>query len=288
MKRRLKKDQDSKRNVKLILTYLLITFGISWGVLSLYIFFPDAASSTFGMLSGSHPLFFLAVYAPAIASFIVIYHVGGGPAVKSFLSRFTLWRTSFFWVLFLVVGLPAIFYAGAALNGNLFNSPVPFHLSWAWIWILFLSMIKGPIEEFGWRGFMLPILQKSTTPLYASLLIGLVWGIWHLPAFLIGGTQQSSWAFLPFLIGTIAISIIMTALFNQSKGSILLAAILHFQLMNPIWPDAQPYDTWILLAVAFILVWTQKDLFILSDGVVDQVIPISGNTKTGEVVIAHS
>ena len=271
-----KNSNDHKNSsLRLLLTYTLLTFGITWAVLSLYIFMPDTAVSLFGMLSGNHPLFFLAVYAPAIASFIIVYRISGFSGLKSFISRITIWRTSLAWVLFLAIGLPAVFYAGSALNGKLFSEPIPFEVSWTWIGILFLSMIKGPVEEFGWRGFALPLLQQKITPMTASLLIGFVWGIWHIPAFLIAGTQQSSWAFIPFLIGTIAISIIMTALYNQSRGSILLAMIMHFQLMNPIWPDAQPYDTWLLLAVACGIVWYHKSIFFHRSGAVDQIIPNS-------------
>ena len=118
---------------------------------------------------------------------------------------------------------------------------------------LALAAIKGPVEELGWRGFALPMLQRRFAPVWSSLILGLVWGFWHLPAFLLSGTQQSAWSFTPFLAGTVAISVIATALFNASRGSILLAAVLHFQLMNPIWPDAQPYDS-VLLAVVAVLV----------------------------------
>lgn len=288
MKTYIQQKQVDKKTMKMLFTYLLLTFGISWGVLSLYILFPDSATAIFGMLSGNHPLFFLAVYAPAIASLIVVFRRFGKAGLQAFLSRIMLWRTSLSWGLFLLIGLPAIFYTGAVLNGKLFSDPVPFQLTWAWVGILILSVIKGPVEEFGWRGFMLPLLQKSMRPLTASLLIGLIWGIWHLPAFLIGGTQQSSWSFLPFLLGTIAISIIMTGLYNRSGGSILLAMIMHFQLMNPIWPDAQPYDTWLLFVVAAFLIWRQKDLFIRGLGAEDQVIPVSVHPKSGKWELAHS
>jgi hypothetical protein len=137
-----------------------------------------------------------------------------------------------------------------------------------------LSAIKGPIEEFGWRGFALPLLQRKLVPVLAALLLGIIWGLWHLPAFLLSGTQQSSWAFLPFFAGTIAISVIMTALYNDSKGSILLAALMHFQLMNPIWPDAQPYDTYILTVVAVLLLGIKRGMFFTKDKAVTQVIPL--------------
>ena len=63
-----------------------------------------------------------------------------------------------------------------------------------------------------------------------------------------------------------AISLILTALFNQSGGSILLAALFHFQLNNPLWPDAQPYDTTYFVMAAVAVVWlNRKSMFRMSD-----------------------
>jgi hypothetical protein len=97
--------------------------------------------------------------------------------------------------------------------------------------------------------------------------------MWHLPAFLLSGTQQSEWSFTAFFAGCLAISVIVTALFNRSHGSILLSAFFHFQLMNPIFPDAQPYDTYLLIIVASVIVWwNRKDMF-TNEASVKEVVP---------------
>ena len=244
-----------------LLPFMLITFGLAWGILALYIFLPDQMIAIFGQITGDHPLFFLAVYAPAIAAFIIITYNAGTGGLRRYLARLLLWRCSMLWYAFLLIGLPLVFYGGAAWKGNLFTESFPFSSFQAFAIALILSIIKGPVEEFGWRGFALPLLQRKLRPIYASLIIGIIWGLWHLPAFLLSGTQQSNWTFLPFLGGTIVISVIMTALYNASKGSILLAAFIHFQLMNPIWPDAEPYDTYILIIVAVVVVWIYRRMF---------------------------
>ena len=102
-----------------------------------------------------------------------------------------------------------------------------------------------------------PILKIVSFP-FIILTLGLIWGLWHLPAFLLSGTQQSAWSFTPFLAGTMAISVIASVLFHATRGSILLAGVLHFQLMNPIWPDAQPYDTYLLLGIAGLMLWGKR------------------------------
>jgi hypothetical protein len=103
--------------------------------------------------------------------------------------------------------------------------------------------------------------------------LGIIWGFWHLPAFLLSGTPQSAWSFTPFFVGTVALSVIVTALFNASGGSILLPALFHFQYINPIWPDAQPYDTGVFLAAAFLIIWLNRKAMVRRAGAVTDVIP---------------
>ncbi len=76
---------------------------------------------------------------------------------------------------------------------------------------------------------------------------------------MLSSTPQSAWAMTPFLVGTLALSVIVTTLFNHSRGSILLPAFFHLQLINPLWPDAQPYDTWLFVVVAAVVVWRNRE-----------------------------
>ena len=256
-----------------IVPFLLIAFGLAWGILSLYIFLAGPMTKLFGELTGQHPLFFLAVYAPAIAGFILVTCYGGRGGLRRFGSRFLLWRCSSLWYAFLLIGIPLIFYSGAALKGTLFETPFPFHslqslcLAWAF------AAVKGPVEEFGWRGLALPVLQRKLAPFWAGLVLGGIWGFWHLPAFLLSGTQQSEWSFAPFFVGCIALSVIVTALFNASQGSILLSAFFHFLVMNPIFPDAAPYDTYLFAGAAALVVWFNRKAMFTKEGAVVEVIP---------------
>ena len=256
-----------------LVPFLLISFGLAWGILGLYILLPERMGAVFGELSGNHPLFFLAVYAPAIAAFTLVFRNGGFTGLRRFLERALLWRCSAAWYAFLIVGIPVIFIVGSALRGNLLSKPFPFDSFKAMLVALALAAIKGPIEEFGWRGLALPLLQRRFAPIWAGLILGSIWGLWHFPAFFLSGTQQSEWSFAAFFAGCLAISVIATALFNQSHGSILLSAFFHFSLMNPVFPDAQPYDTYLLIGFAALIVWwNRKDMF-TKEGSVTEVIP---------------
>jgi len=262
-----------KINFFSLVPFLLIAFGLAWGILGLFIFLPDWMTSTFGQLTGQHPLFFLAVYAPVIAAFIIVVYSGGAVGLRRYLARLLLWRCSLAWYAFLIVGIPLVFLIGSAWKGNLFTELFPFSSFWPLLAALFFSLIKGPVEEFGWRGLALPLMQRKFTPIVAALILGVIWGFWHMPAFLLSGTQQSAWSFTPFFVGCIALSVIVTALFNASRGSILLSALFHFQLMNPIWPDAQPYDTYIFVVVAALILWFNRKGMFTREGAVTEVIP---------------
>lgn len=256
-----------------LIVFLVITFGLAWGILSLFIFLPDQMTGFFGQLTGQHPLFYLCVYAPAIATFFIVIYNNGMTGLRHFLSRFLLWRCTLSWYLFLFGGLPLVFIIGSAIKGTLFSDSFPFSSFQMLVIALVLAMIKGPIEEFGWRGLALPLLQRKLAPLWAGLVLGIVWGLWHIPAFLLSGTQQSAWSFTPFLLGTIAMSIIMTPLFNRSGGSIFLTALFHFQAINPIFPDAQPFDTYLLIFIAALVVVVNRRTMFTKDGAATEVVP---------------
>ncbi|NBB81411.1 MAG: CPBP family intramembrane metalloprotease [Verrucomicrobia bacterium] len=253
--------------------FLLLTFAIAWGILALYIFLPDQMAGLFGQLTGQHPLFFLAVWSPAIAAFIVVlYHTGFSGLVR-FLSRFLRWRCSPWWYAFVIFGIPVVFLAGAAMRGSLLTDPFPFATLPLMLVGLGLAMIKAPMEEFGWRGVALPLLQRKLAPIWAGLVLGCIWGFWHLPAFMLSGTQQSQWAVVPFFVGCIALSVIVTPLFNASHGSILLTAFFHFAVMNPVLPAAEPYDTYILVVVAVLIVWLNRATMFTREHAITKAVP---------------
>ncbi|OKH19792.1 CPBP family intramembrane glutamic endopeptidase [[Limnothrix rosea] IAM M-220] len=258
-----------------LVPFLLMTFGLTWGLFALFIFFSEPITEIFGAVSGQHPLFILAVWAPAIATFILVTFHSGREGLQRYLSRLFLWRCSPSWYLFLIFGVPLLFFGGSALKGDLFATALPFDSFQSLILALVMTIITGPVEEFGWRGLALPLLQRKFAPIGAALILGIIWGFWHLPAFLLSGTPQSAWSFTPFLAGSIALSVIVTPLFNTSRGSILLPAIFHFQCNNPIWPDAQPYDIFIFIVAAIVIVWLKRKTMFRKTRAVTTVIPIS-------------
>lgn len=260
-------------SIRSLLPFLAISFGLTWGIATFLILFPEKSEAMFGELSMTNPLFILAVYAPAFAAFILVIRHGGVAGLRSFLSRLLLWRCPGGWYVYLVLGIPFLMYGGAAWKGTLWDDPFPFSPWYTMFPALALALFLGPIEEFGWRGIALPLLQQRYAPFWAGLILGVIWGLWHVPAFLLSGTPQSAWSFGPFFVGSIAICVIMTPLFNSSRGSILLPALVHFQMNNPVWPDAQPYDGILVTVVAVVIVVLNRKTMFSRDGAVAEVIP---------------
>jgi len=256
-----------------VVLFLLLTFGIAWGILAAFIFFSETMVGLFGEITGEHPLFYLAVWAPAISAFIVIFRWSGLEGLRRHLGRALLWRCPWPWYAFLLLGVPLVFFVGSFFKGNLSEAAFPFPSASSFLVALVFIAIKGPIEEFGWRGLALPLLQRKMAPICAALVIGVIWGLWHTPAFLLSGTEQSAWSFLPFFTGTIALSVIVTPLFNASRGSIFLPALFHFMLINPVWPDAQPYDTYIFVLVAAVIVWLNRETLFTRKYSIIEVVP---------------
>ena len=241
-----------------LIPFLAMTFLIAWGILGLYICASETMVRLFGNLTGQHPLFYVAVYAPAIAALVVILYRHGFFGIRGLLSRLLLWRASIYWYVMLILIVPLVFYISALFKQGALDTLFPFASVTAYLSALLLMAIKGPIEEIGWRGLALPMLQRRMAPIWAALVLGVIWAVWHFPAFMLSGTPQSAWALTPFVVGTLALSVIVTSLFNNSRGSILLPAFFHLQLINPLWPDAQPYDTWLFVVVAAVVVWLNR------------------------------
>ena len=256
-----------------LIPFLLLSFGLTWGIAALLILFADQITAIFGEIDRSNPLIILAVYAPGIAGVFLVWRHYGLEGLGSFFKRLTLWRAPVKWWLFLILGIPAVVYIGAAIKGTI-SDPFPFSPWYQVLPALVLALFLGPIEEFGWRGLAQPILQRRFAPFWVGLILGIIIAAWHIPSFLLSGMPQSSWSVAPYLLGIVAVYVILTPFFNASKGSLLIAYLYHFQMMNPIFPDAQPYDNIIWIGVAVIVVWlNRRKMFRRGEGVTEVLMP---------------
>ncbi|MEO5907727.1 MAG: CPBP family intramembrane glutamic endopeptidase, partial [Ginsengibacter sp.] len=112
------------------------------------------------------------------------------------------------------------------ITGQSIKPDQPYNFVFYFILILPLSAFW---EEIGWRGFLLPVLQQKYTAIKSSLIIGFVWGLWHLPIYLAINPygDKTIIFFLMMFIGCFALSIIATYLYNSTKGSLLICILFH-------------------------------------------------------------
>ena len=140
---------------------------------------------------------------------------------------------------------------------------------------LLIVALIGPVEELGWRGVALPLLQQGFAPLWASLILGAAWGLWHLPAFRLSGTPQSAWCFGPYVLGVLALGVIVTPMFNAARGSLLIPMVFHLQSYGPAWPEVQPWENHLFAIVAVIIVViNRRTMLHRGTGVTDVLLPV--------------
>jgi membrane protease YdiL (CAAX protease family) len=161
-------------------------------------------------------LFFIGALGPAAAALIVTRVIGA--PVRHWARQIVKWRVSPRYYAY-ALGLPALLLAivnielalaGQDVHLALLLDRLPAYLGT----FLLVVTIGGGFEEPGWRGFALPRLQEHHTPVKATLILGLVWGGWHLPLYGLGA------------IGPIAFVFFYTWLYNRT-GSVLLCILLH-------------------------------------------------------------
>jgi len=184
---------------------------------------------------------------PSIAAFIIVLIIGGWRGFVELVRPFARWRVGLRLWGIAVLGTAVLYLIGLGVHLILGGELPPFimlrdelNLIPLYLIMVVLMPWNGPVgEEFGWRGFALPRLQNKYGPLAASLVIGTIWGIWHLPTFfapqgVIGAIAATVGMgfIIPYTLGTIANSIFMTWLYNRSKASALIAGIVWHAAIN--------------------------------------------------------
>ncbi len=165
---------------------------------------------------------------PAVAALITAGVFDRGRGVKELLGRYLRWRVG--WLPFgFALLLPLALSVGAGAINVLLGAHSPHRAqraAWPQIFpaFVFILLFIGLGEETGWRGYALPQLQCRYSPLVASLALGVIWAIWHIPLMGI----EFSWPIVPFfVVSVLAGSVISAWLFNRAKGSLLPLPIFH-------------------------------------------------------------
>jgi uncharacterized protein len=212
--------------------FLILTYGLSWALWIPLAIFRDAALGTYSSLA----LLIGSNIPSAVAIVLTLVGFGKG-ATRKLLGQLLIWRVGWRWYLVLlaptalVVG--TITLVAVTRGGPTAALAVP--LLSAIITVAFMTFPGGALgEEIGWRGFALPRLQFRRTALTASLVVGSLHGLWHLPLWLRGDADHPLSLYPAFLIQALALAVIYTWLYNSSKGSLLLVVLFHTATNAPL------------------------------------------------------
>ena len=222
-----------------LISFFVMAFAFSWIVWSPWVLSEEGVGLLPFELGGaaSGLLNAAAILAgPTLAGLIMTGVTEGREGVRRLLRRIALWRVGLRWYLFALIGIPVVMALGTLiLPGGLaaFGSlGLGYVLTYLALFPLII-VLGGPLfEEVGWRGYALPRLQPLYGPLVGTLILGLLWALWHLPQFLIPSWAEASGgrgflAIVKFVLIAIAFAIVTTWVFNNTKGSVFLAILVH-------------------------------------------------------------
>jgi membrane protease YdiL (CAAX protease family) len=204
-----------------LVTFFVMAFLFSWIAVSPLILNPTLPVEPFQMLG--------AFAGPTLSAIIVTAVLDGRQGISVFFKRYLQWRTGIVWWLFVLFGIlislniVASIFLGISVWSEFFKN-IGLVLT-TYLITLVAGVILGPLwEEPGWRGFALPRLQGQFGPIVGTLILGVLWALWHLPGYL-GGWMTVG--IIPLILSSMAFSIIATWVYNNTRGSILLMILLH-------------------------------------------------------------
>lgn len=225
----------------MLVAYFSLVFIITWTL------FAAANATSVPLLRSA--LFYTGVFSPGIVALLFTYRERGTAGVRGLLARLVKWEVGWRWFAFalllivsvkLLVALIVRVSTGAwPMFGNV---PLPLLFAAA----LGSTMLGGQIgEELGWRGYALPRMARAMSLGAASVLLGVIWAVWHLPLFFILGGDTVGQSFPFYLLQVTALSVAISWVYMKTHGSLLVTMLLHAAINNTkdIVPSAAPGAT---------------------------------------------
>jgi len=213
--------------------FLLVTFGFSWiiWIIPILMHFGIIFIADQALLRGITMSFvILGAFGPVTGAIVMSRHESGKGAIRKHLIRIFKINNSWKWyfIPFILLGIIQFTVWGGSLFWG--ESPLKSFLPTPWIipiYMILMMFLGGGQEEIGWRGFALDRLLSRHNDFMASLILGSIWGLWHLPLWFMTGSGQVYIPFPAFLLWTISMSVIMTWIYIGSKRSLFISMWTH-------------------------------------------------------------
>jgi membrane protease YdiL (CAAX protease family) len=209
--------------------FFAAAFGFTWA------FWVLAALADNGLITLPVPsdlLLQVGGFGPMVAALALTATANGRAGLRSLLGRALRWRVAPIWYAVVLVG-PFLFQlTGMVIHAALGGQPpdlaalagmVPSVL----VQSVFVLLLVATAEEFGWRGYALPRLQARHNALLASVILGVVWAVWHLPLFFNPDTSYSNTPFWVWMVFLLPYAVVQTWVYNGTGGSLLMCMMLH-------------------------------------------------------------
>lgn len=241
-----------------------LVFALAWGIGLLFAIASEPMIKIFGPVSLWNPLIFLTVWSPTFLAFAVTAATSGRAGLKDLLARIFRWRFPLRWYLFATLGIAAVALSARFVQAFVTQTAAPPLFEFA-LWPQFamagaalLVLDPGPIgEDPGWRGFALPRMLDRYPPTAAALLLGVIWTVWHLPAFLFSGMPQSNLPLGWFCVAMVSVTVLMSWVTIKARGAVIPAILMHwaFNRFSDLNQDGAMYAAvaYTIAAVAVIL-----------------------------------
>jgi uncharacterized protein len=212
------------------LAFFALTYAVSWTLFGLAAVLARRAVATpEAAVAPAIVLLLLGTIAPSLVGVLMTATTEGRAGLARLWARLVDTHVPARWFVF-AVGYMAAIKLGAAVLHRMFFGAWPAFGTESWFVIAVAIVTATPIqagEEVGWRGYALPQLVSRLGLPGAALTVGVFWAVWHLPLFFVPGIPNYGQSFLMFAIGSIGLSIALTWLYANTKGSLLLAMLMH-------------------------------------------------------------
>ncbi len=223
-----------------------------------------------GYISNLPPWWGIGGFAPSVVGALTVLFSYGKEGIKLLFKRMIRFKSTMALYSFVVIFPLALAACTMLISTIVFN----IHFDWSklpdayLIPILFIQilLLGGPLnEELGWRGFALPALLEWMNGLRASLIIGVMWAIWHLPLYFAEIPGYTSMPFFSYLLNVISLSVIFTHLYRKGGNQLWLCILLHAilnttnWLLLPLMPEGKTF----LITSIYALLTTLSAIFIM-------------------------
>ena len=241
-----------------VVTYFVLAYALSWAC-----WIPPALARTW--LGFPYLLFAAAGNAmPSLLGIALTALVSGKTGVKELFGRLGRARAALRWYAAAVLLIPALLLAAAGIPALLGVATVTFAFSG---FAVLTAVSAALLEELGWRGFALPRMQARRPAFTASLLLGLLWGAWHLPLRIAQGVPLTAAGLAIFLFTILLVTawaVLFTWVYNNTNGSLFLMVLMHAVI--DITPATIQPSNWIGSALWLTLTWATVTLVVTKEG----------------------